>query len=95
MPSTKPRSTPPSSNAVRARPSAAPASSAAPTPCSSPRARIDEARGIIGELGGGHALVAYRTAAEERERSRRAFLTVAGAILLVAALGVVLRFVYG
>ena len=60
-----------------------------------PRARIADARSIIGELGGGHALVAYRSAAEERERSRRAFFTVGGAILLVAALAVVLRFVYG
>ena len=60
-----------------------------------PRARIGEARSVIAELGGGRALVAYRTAEEERESSRRVFLTVAGGILLVAVLAVVLRFALG
>ena len=60
-----------------------------------PRARIAAARNVIAELGGGRALVAYRTAGEERERSRRAFLTVGGAILLVALVAVVVRFAFG
>ena len=60
-----------------------------------PRARIGEARSVIAELGGGRALVAYSTAEEERDRSRRAFVTVAGAILLVAVVAVIVRFVLG
>ncbi len=60
-----------------------------------PRARIGEARSVIADLGGGRALVAYRTAEEERDRSRRAFVTVAGAILLVAVVAVIVRFVLG
>lgn len=60
-----------------------------------PRGRIAEARSVIADLGGGSALVAYRTAAEERDRSRRTFLTVAGAVGLVAAIAVVLRFAFG
>lgn len=60
-----------------------------------PRARIAEARGVITELGGAHALVASRTPAEERARARRAFLTVAGGVLLVALIAVLLRFGLG
>jgi len=60
-----------------------------------PRDRIGDARNVIAELGGGGALVAYRTAEEERQRSRRAFLTVAGGVGLVAAVAVVLRFAFG
>ena len=60
-----------------------------------PRGRIAEARSVITDLGGGRALVAYRTAEEERERSRRAFAMVAGAIGLVAAIALVMRFAFG
>ena len=60
-----------------------------------PRAHIAEARSVIAELGGGRALVAYRTAEEERQRSRSAFVTVAGGVLLVALAAVVLRFALG
>lgn len=60
-----------------------------------PRSRIGEARSVIADLGGGSALVAYRTADEERRSSRRAFLTVAGPIALVAVVAVVLRFAFG
>ena len=60
-----------------------------------PRARIGEARSVIADLGGGRALVAYRTTEEERDRSRRAFVTVAGAILLVVVVAVIVRFVLG
>ncbi len=60
-----------------------------------PRSRIGEARSIIAEMGGGSALVAYRTAEEERERSRRVFLTVAGSVALVAVVALILRFALG
>ena len=60
-----------------------------------PRDRIGDARNVIAELGGGGALVAYRSAEEERRRSRRAFLTVAGGVGLVAVIAVVLRFAFG
>lgn len=60
-----------------------------------PRARIEDARNVITELGGGPSLVASPTAEEERERSRRAFFTVAGAVLLVALVAVVMRFAVG
>ena len=60
-----------------------------------PRERMAEARSVIAELGGGRALVAYQTAEEERERSRRAFLTVGGGVLVVALVAVVLRFAFG
>jgi len=60
-----------------------------------PRSRIGEARSVIADLGGGGALVAYRTADEERRSSRRAFLTVAVPIALVAVAAVVLRFAFG
>ena len=46
-------------------------------------------------MGGGRALVAYRTAEEERDRSRRVFLTVAGSVALVAVVAVILRFALG
>ncbi len=59
------------------------------------RARIEEARGVIAELGGAHALVDSPTAEEERAASHRAFRTVAGAVLLVALAFAVLRFVFG
>ena len=60
-----------------------------------PRAHIAEARSVIAELGGERALVAYRSAEEERARSRSAFLTVGGGILLVALVAIVLRFALG
>ena len=59
-----------------------------------PRARFAEARSVITDLGGGSALVALRTAEEEREAPRRAFLAIGGAILLVALVTLVLRFAY-
>ena len=60
-----------------------------------PRAHIARARSIITDLGGAAALVAYRTAEEERESSRRVFLTVAGSVALVAVVALVLRFTLG
>ncbi len=60
-----------------------------------PRSRLGEARTVIAELGGASALVAYRSAGEERARARRVFATVAGGVLLLAAMAVVLRFALG
>ena len=59
------------------------------------RARIEDARGVITELGGAGGLVHAPTAEEERERARQAFRTVVGAALLVALAGLVLRFALG
>ena len=60
-----------------------------------PRDRIGDARNVIAEMGGSAALVSYRSAEEERQRSRRAFLTVAGGVGIVAVVAVVLRFAFG